>query len=100
MTEEALLGTFERGSRSRFGLRVQGTGCAGDVGGPHGGVEVVVNDAERAGISVVDANLLRRELVFDKLILDAFIRERTCRVEAERLEVARQHFHGRDAALL
>ena len=56
--------------------------------------------AERAGIGVVDADLLGRELVFDQFVFDALVGERARRVEAERLEVARQHLHRRDAALL
>ena len=63
-----------------------------------GGVEIVVDDAERARIGVVDAPLLRREPVLDELVLDAFVRERARGVEAERLEIAGQHLHGGDAA--
>ena len=55
---------------------------------------------ERAGIGVVDADLLGRELVLDQLVFDALVGERARRVETERLEVARQHLHRRDAALL
>ena len=100
VAEEALLGAFEGGSRGGFCLAVQRAGLAGDVGGPHRGVEVVMDDAERAGIGVVDANLLGRELVLDEFVLDALVGQRARRVETERLEVARQHLHGRDAALL
>ena len=56
--------------------------------------------AERAGIGVVDADLLGRELVLDQLVFDALVGERAGRIEAERLEIARQHLHRRDAALL
>ena len=59
-----------------------------------------MDDLERAGIGVVDADLLRRQLVLDKLVFDALVGQRARRVEAERLEIARQHLHGRDAALL
>ena len=45
VAEEALLGAFEGGSRGGFGLRVQRAGLAGDVGGPHRGVEIVMDDA-------------------------------------------------------
>ena len=38
------------------------------------------------------------ELVLDQLVLDAVVGERAGRIEAERLEIARQHFHGGDAA--
>ena len=57
-----------------------------------------MDDAERAGIGVVDADLLVGELVLDQLIFDAFIAERARGIEAERLEVAGQHLHRRDAA--
>ena len=40
------------------------------------------------------------ELMLDQLILDAFVGQRPRRVETERLEVARQHLHRRDAARL
>ena len=100
MAEEALLGALEGGARGGLGLRVQRAGLAGDVGGPHRGVEIVVDDREGAGIGVVDADLLGRELMLDQLILDAFVGQRARRIEAERLEVARQHLHGRDAAVL
>ena len=73
---------------------------AGDVRGLHRRVEIVVDDREGAGIGVVDADLLGRELVLDQLVLDAFVGERAGRIEAERLEIARQHLHRRDAAVL
>jgi hypothetical protein len=66
VAKKALLGTFEGRSRGRFGLAVQRAGLAGDVGGPHRGVEVVMDNAERAGVGVVEANLLGRELVLDE----------------------------------
>jgi hypothetical protein len=100
VTEEALLCALEGRSCGGSCLRVQGATCAGDVGGPHGRVEVVVNYPERAGVSIVDANLLRRELVFDELVLDALVGQRARCIEAERLEVARQHLHRRNTALL
>ena len=100
MAEEALLGGFEGGAGGGLGLRVQRAGLAGDVRGLHRRVEVVVNDRERAGIGVVDADLLRRELVLDQLVFDAFVGERAGGIEAERLEIARQHLHRRDAAIL
>src|SRR5579871_4590953 len=54
---------------------VQRAGLARDVGGAHRRVEIVVNDREGAGVGVVDADLLGRELVFDKLVFDAFVGE-------------------------
>ena len=57
-----------------------------------------MDDREGAGIGVVDADLLGRELVLDQLVLDALVGQRAGGVEAERLEIARQHLHRRDAA--
>src|ERR1700746_2656392 len=100
MAEEALLGAFEGGSRRGLCLRVQRAGLADDVGGAHRSVEIVMYDAECAGIGIVDTDLLGRELVLDEFVFDTLIGERARRVEAERLEVARQHLHGRNSALL
>ena len=96
--EEALLGAFEGGARGRLGLRVQCAGRTGDIRRPHRGVEVVVDDRERPGIFVVNADLLVGEPMLDQFVLDALIRQRARRIEPERLQVARQDFHGRDAA--
>src|SRR6266700_448573 len=100
MPEKALLGTFEGGSGRGLCLTVQRAGLARDVGGPHRGVEVVVDDAEPAGIGIIDADLLGRKLVLYQFVLDAFVRERTGGIETEGLEVAREHLHRRDTALL
>ena len=100
MAEEALLGRFEGGPRRRLRLRVQRAGLAGDIRGLHRRVEIVVNDRECAGIGVVDAGLLGRELMLDQLVFDTFIGKRTRRVETERLQIARQHLHCRDASVL
>ena len=98
MIEEALLGALEGRARGGLGLGVQRAAGARDVGGLEGGVEIVVDDAERARIGVVDAALLRREPVFDELVRDAFVGERARGVEPERLEIAGEHLHGGDAA--
>ena len=58
MIEKALLGALEGGARGGFRLPVQRAGLAGDVGRLHRRVEIVVDDGERAGIGVVDADLL------------------------------------------
>ncbi len=76
---------------------VQRAGLARDVGGAHRRVEIVVNDREGAGVGVVDADLLGRELVFDKLVFDAFVGERASGIMTKRLEISCQHFHRRDA---
>ena len=36
--------------------------------------------------------------MLDQFIFDAFVGQRAGRIEAERLQIARQHFHRRDAA--
>src|SRR5258708_31595495 len=100
MAEEALLGALEGGTRGGLRLRVKRASLAGDVRRPHGRVEVVVDDRERPGISVVDGDLFGRELVFDQFVFDTLVGERTRGIKAERLEVTRQHLHRRDAALL
>ena len=96
--EETLLGALESGTRGGFGLGVQRSGIAGDVGRLQRGIEIVVNDAERAGIGIVDPDLLVGELVLDQIIFDALVAERPCRIETERPEVTRQHLHGRNPA--
>ncbi len=96
--EEPLLGGFEGRARGGLGLGVQRAALAGDVGGLQRRVEIVVDDLEGAGIGVVDADLLGRERVLDQLVLDALVGERARGIEAERLEIAGEHFHGGDAA--
>ena len=98
MREEPLLRGLEGGSGGGLRLGVERAALAGDVGGTHGSVEVVVDDLERAGVGVVDADLLRCQLVLDELVFDALVGERTRGVEAERLEIACEHFHGGDTA--
>jgi hypothetical protein len=71
MVEEALLGALEGGARGRLGLCVQRAGRTGDVRSLHGGVEIVMDDAKRAGIGVIDADLLVGEPMFDQFIFDA-----------------------------
>src|SRR3546814_7827569 len=81
MAEEALLGGFECRASGRLGLTVQRAAVAGDVGGLHGGVEVVMDDGEGPGIGIVDAGLLGGEPMLDQLVLDAIVGERAGRVE-------------------
>jgi hypothetical protein len=38
---------------------------------------MIVDDGEGAGIGIVDARLLRRELVFEQLIFDAVVGQRS-----------------------
>ena len=98
--EEALLVALEGRARRRLGVAVEV--CrrrAGDVGASQRGGQVVVDDLERVGIGVVDAALLGRQRVLDELVFDALVGERPGGVEAERLQVAGQHLHRRDAAV-
>ena len=96
--EEALLRGFEGRARGGLRLRIQCAVFTGDVGRLHRGIQIVMDDLEGAGIGVVNPDLLRRERVHDQLIFDAFIGERARGIEAERFEIAGQHFHRRDAA--
>jgi len=57
-----------------------------------------MDDLERPGIGVVDACLLGRERVLDQLVFDPIVGERAGGEEAERLQVAGEHLHRRDAA--
>ena len=98
--EEALLVAFEGAFGGGFRLAVQRAAFAGDVDGLERRFEVGVNDLEGLGIGVIDADLFGRQLVLDDLDLDAFVRERPRDIEAERFQIARQHFHGGDAARL
>ena len=100
---EALLRALERGARGRLGLGVERARAApaagaGDVRRLQCRGQVVVDHLEGAGVGVVDAPLLGRERVLDELVLDALVGERPRGVEAEALEVAGQHLHGRHAA--
>jgi hypothetical protein len=60
--------------------------------------QIVVDDLKGAGIGVVDAHLLGAEPVLEQLVLDALVGKRAGGIEAERLQIAGQHFHGGDAA--
>ena len=59
-----------------------------------------MNDAKCAGIGIIDADLLGRELVLDELVFDTLVGQRASGIETERLEVARQHFHRCNPTLL
>ena len=72
MIEEALLVGFEGRARRGLGVAVVGAAVsAGDVGGFERLIQVLVDDLEGVGIGVVDADLLRRQLVLDDLVFDA-----------------------------
>ena len=57
-----------------------------------------MDDLERAGVGVVDADLFGREGVLDQFVFDAVVGKRAGGVEAQRLEVPRQNLHGRHPA--
>jgi hypothetical protein len=59
-----------------------------------------MDDAECTGIGIIDADLLRCELVLDQFVFDTLIGQRASGIESKRLEVARQHFHRCNPALL
>src|SRR3546814_7823013 len=59
-----------------------------------------MDDGEGPGIGIVDAGLLGGEPMLDQLVLDAIVGERAGRVEAERAQIAREHFHRCNAAIL
>ena len=100
MAEEALLGALEGRARRRLGVAVQRAGLAGDVGRLERGGQVVVDDLERVGIGIVDADLLVGQRVLEQVVFDAVIGERARRIEAERLEIAGEHLHRGDTAVL
>ena len=63
--------------------------------------DAVDHDVGRNGLSIPIFETAREsELMLDQLVFDTFVGERTRRVETERLQIARQHLHGRDAAVL
>ena len=59
-----------------------------------------MNDLKGTGVGVINADLIRRELMFQKFVDDAFIGERPRGIETECFQVPGQNFHGGDAALL
>ena len=73
---------------------------AGYAGRLKRGIEMGVNDLERRGIGVVDADLLCTQSMLEKVVFDAVERERAGGIEAQSLQIACQHFHRRNAAFL
>ena len=100
VAEEALLRALEGGQRGGLGVLVERRLAIDDAGGLQRLVDVVVDDLEGAGIGVVDAPLLGTERVLQDLDLDPVIGEGAGLVEAEGLQVAREHLHGRHPARL
>ena len=98
MIEKALLIAFERAFGGGLRLAVQRAAFAGDVDRLERGFEVGMNDLEGERVRIVDADLFGREFVLDNLDLDAFVRQRPRDIEAKRLQIARKHFHGGNAA--
>jgi len=88
MAEEALLGALESRAGRGLCLPVQCAVTAGDVGRFHGRIEVVVDDHEGFGISIIDAALLGRQLVLEQFILDTVIGKGTRSIETKRLQIA------------
>ena len=76
MIEEALLVRFEGRARRGLGVPVVGAAVvAGDVGGFERRIQVLVDDLKGIGIGVVDADLLRRQLVLDDVVFDPLERQ-------------------------
>ena len=98
MAEEALLGALESAERSRLRVLVEGRSPLHDARGLQRLFDVGMDDLERAGIGIVDAPLLVRERMHQDLHLDAVIGQSARLVQAERLQIPRDHFHGGDAA--
>ena len=71
--EEALLGALEGRTRGGFGLPVQRALVAGDIGGLERGVEIIVDDAERSRVGVVDCDLLVAQAMFEQIVFDALV---------------------------
>ena len=98
MAEEALLGALEGAQRRGLGVPVEGGTFLHDARGLERGFDVGVDDLERAGVGIVDAPLLVRELMHEDVHLDAVIGQCAGLVETEGLQVPRDHFHGGDPA--
>ena len=85
MAEEALLGAFEGRARGRLRLRSSACRCSPVMlAACIAASRLLWMIGEGAGIGVVDADLLGRELMLDQLVFDAFVGQRAGRIEAER----------------
>ena len=98
MAEEALLGALEGRECCRLGVAVEGIAVLHDAGRLERHLEVGVNDLEGLGIGIVDAPLFRRQRMLQDVDLDTVVAERPGLVEAEGLEIARDHLHRRHPA--
>ena len=95
MTEEALFRALESRARGGLGLSVERPLGSRDVGGFQRRVEIVVNDCERPGIGVVDADLLFTEAMLEHFIFDALVGQRARGIEAEAFQIPGQRRPGR-----
>ena len=98
--EEALLRLLEGAHRGGLGARGEGVAVLDHAARLEGGVEVLVDDAEGARVLVPDVPLRVGERMLEDVDFDAVVGERAGLVEAERLQVAGDDLHGRDAAAL
>jgi len=57
-----------------------------------------MNDLEGAGKGIIDADLLRRERMFQNSDLDAFVREGARGIEPKGFQIAGEHLHGGNTA--
>ena len=99
MIEKTLLVHFKSGAGGSPGVAVVGVAAlAGDIGGFQRFIQIAMDNLEGVGIGVVDADLLRRELMLDDLVFDALERQGARGVKPERLQITSQHLHRGDAA--
>ena len=100
LAEEALLRAFEPrhgcafrgGVERRAGHLIRNAGCGQRL------VQVLVDDLPGVGVGVVDRDLLGGQRVLEDVVFDAFEGKCAGRVEPLELQVARDDFHGGDAA--
>ena len=100
VVEEPLLGPLEGRQRGGAGRAVAAAVVAVDAGHLQRLVQVVVDDLERVGVLVVDGALLAGQRVPQHVDLDPVVGQGARLVQAQRLQIAGDHFQGRHAAPL
>ena len=98
VSEEALLGLLEGGVGGGLRRGVQGLAVLHGAGGFQGRHDVLVDDAEGAGVTVPDVALRRGEGVLEDVDFDAVVGQRARLVETEGLQVAGDDLQRGDAA--
>ncbi|ARU03147.1 hypothetical protein LOKVESSMR4R_03924 (plasmid) [Yoonia vestfoldensis] len=97
MVEEALLVALEGRTRGGFRLGVQRAGLRRNTRGLKRCLKVVVDDLVGIGVAVVYGDLSGAQLMDQHLVFDPGIGEGPRQIEPKRLQVARDHLHGRNA---